>query len=121
MSIPAADDTLIVLTNLPNEAAARTLAERLVMARLAACVNLLPPCTSVYRWQGALESAREVPLLIKTTAERYEALQTAILDAHPYELPEIVAVPVQQAFAPFAKWVADETRPLPPGPDDSAP
>ncbi|MBN8443707.1 MAG: divalent-cation tolerance protein CutA [Thauera sp.] len=121
MTASPGNTTLIVLTNLPDEAAARALAERLIAERLAACVNLLAACTSVYRWRGAVESAREVPLLIKTTTERYAALQAAILDAHPYELPEIVAVPVQQVFAPFAKWVADETRPLPPGPDDSAP
>ena len=64
-------DTLLVLTSLPNAAAAHALAEALVEARLAACVNLLPPCRSVYRWQGKLEEAEEVPLLIKTTTARY--------------------------------------------------
>lgn len=111
MTASTGNTTLIVLTNLPDAPTARALAERLIATRLAACVNLMAPCTSVYRWQGAIESTDEVPLLIKTTAERYAALQAAILDAHPYELPEIVAVPVQQGFAPYLQWVADETRP----------
>lgn len=106
---------LIVLTNLPDQTTAAALARRLVGERLAACVNIMAPCQSVYRWQGAIESASEVPLLIKTTADRYEALQAAIREFHPYELPEIVAVPVQQGLASFLDWVADETRSLPGG------
>lgn len=102
---------LIVLTNLPDQATAAALAQRLVGERLAACVNIMAPCQSVYRWQGAIESAGEVPLLIKTTPDRYEALQAAILESHPYELPEILAVPVQQGFESFLDWMNDETRP----------
>lgn len=79
--------TLLVLTNLPDAASAQALATTLVSERLAACVNLLAPCRSIYRWQGAIESAEEVPLLIKTTAERYAALEAAIRVRHPYELP----------------------------------
>lgn len=104
-------DPLIVLTNLPDEASARALAEHLVDARLAACVNLLAPCTSVYRWQGAIERATEVPLLIKTTAAAYAALEAAIRARHPYELPEIVAVPVVLGLPDYLRWVAAETGP----------
>ena len=100
-----------MLTNLPDRAAAERLAEHLIAERVAACVNILAPCRSVYRWQGAVERAEEHPLLIKTTAERYAALEQAIRAAHPYELPEIVAVPIERVLAPYLDWVESETRP----------
>src|SRR5436309_15329894 len=84
---------LLVLTNLPERAAAERLAGLLVEKRLAACVNILAPCRSVYRWQGAVRHDEEHPMLIKTTAERYPALEQALRSGHPYELPEIIAVP----------------------------
>ncbi|MDT3670522.1 MAG: divalent-cation tolerance protein CutA [Aromatoleum sp.] len=102
-------DTLVVLTNLPDAAAAHALATRLVELRLAACVNILAPCRSVYRWQGAIEDAEEFPLLIKTTAERYPALEAEIRDRHPYELPEIVAVPQVRGLPAYLDWIAAET------------
>ena len=101
--------TLLVLTNLPDRAAAERLADALVQKRLAACVNILAPCRSVYRWQGALQREEEHPVLIKTTSERYADLETAIRAAHPYELPEIVAVPVERGLAAYLNWVATET------------
>jgi periplasmic divalent cation tolerance protein len=104
-------DTLLVLTNLPDAAAARTLADHLVGRRLAACVSILAPCRSVYRWQGAVEDAEEVPLLIKTTAARYAELEAAIRAGHPYELPEIVAVPIAHGLPGYLAWVAAETTP----------
>ncbi len=104
-------DTLIVLTNLPDAASAAALAGRLVAARLAACVNILAPCTSVYRWRGEVETATEVPLLIKTTAARYADLEEAIRSQHPYELPEITALPVASGLAAYLDWVAAETAP----------
>lgn len=104
-------DTLLVLSNLPDRAAADRLAQALIERRLAACVNILAPCRSVYRWQGALESAEEYPVLIKTTAERYAAVEEAIRALHPYELPEIVAVPVGAGLPAYLEWVAAETRP----------
>ena len=108
---PAADPprALLVLTNLPDAAHAQALAAALVEARLAACVNILAPCTSVYRWNGATETATEVPLLIKTTPARYTALEAAIRARHPYELPEIVSVPVTQGLPAYLDWVAAET------------
>ena len=101
---------LLVLTNLPDQASAESLAETLVEARLAACVSILAPCRSVYRWQNAVERAEEVPLLIKTSESRYAALEEAIRSRHPYELPEIVAVPVSQALPAYLAWVAAETQ-----------
>lgn len=102
--------TLLVLTNLPDEAAAQALATALVTERLAACVNVLAPCRSVYRWRGEIENATEVPLLIKTTVARYEALEAAIRARHPYELPEIIAVPIAHGLPEYLDWLATETR-----------
>ena len=102
-------DTLLVITNVPDQASGERLAQELVARRLAACVNLLAPCRSVYHWQGAIESAQEVPVLIKTTGARYETLQRAIVELHPYELPEIIAVPVVAGLPAYLDWVANET------------
>ena len=105
-------DTLLVLTNLPDRASAERLAQSLVAALLAACINILGPCRSVYRWKGAIENAEEHPMLIKTTRERYPALETAIRAGHPYELPEIIAVPLAAGFSGYLDWIAAETRAL---------
>ena len=106
-------DTLLVLTNLPDRESAMKLARGLVEGRLAACVNVLSGCASVYRWQGAIEEAEEVPVLIKTRAARYADLEAAIRGLHPYELPEIIAVPVVRGLPGYLQWVADETAVLP--------
>lgn len=103
------DETVIVLTNLPDRAAALRLASALIEQRLAACVNVLGECTSVYRWNGAVENAAEVPVLIKTRAGRYAEVEATIRSLHPYELPEIVAVPVVRGFDQYLNWVAAET------------
>jgi periplasmic divalent cation tolerance protein len=100
------EEYLLVLTNLPDHDAAIELAKSLVGKRLAACVNVLDGCSSVYRWQDGIQTEREVPLLIKTHADRYPALQQAIIDLHPYELPEIVAVPFARGFQPYLQWVS---------------
>ena len=100
---------LLVLTNLPDLQAAEKLADRLVEKRVAACINILAPCRSVYRWKGAVRHDEEHPMLIKTTAERYPALEAEIRAAHPYELPEIVAVPIEHGLPAYLDWVAAET------------
>jgi periplasmic divalent cation tolerance protein len=101
---------LLVLTNLPDRPAAERLAEALVGGRLAACVNILAPCRSVYQWNGGLQREEEHPMLIKTTAERYAALEAAIRAGHPYELPEIIAVPIERGLPGYLAWVDAETR-----------
>ncbi|AKU10271.1 divalent cation tolerance protein [Azoarcus sp. CIB] len=106
-------EALVVLTNCPDAACADALAALLVERRLAACVNVLAPCRSVYRWQDRIESATEVPLLIKTTPVRYAELEAAIRENHPYELPEIIAVPVMRGLPGYLDWVAAETAPQP--------
>ncbi len=101
---------LLVMTNLPDRATAETLAARVVEERLAACVNILAPCVSVYQWEGAVERADEVPLLIKTTEERYPLLESVIRAAHPYATPEIVAIPIAAGLPEYLAWVAAETQ-----------
>lgn len=105
------DNVLVVLTNCPDVEVADRIARTLVEQRLAACVNRLAPVESVYRWQGAVERATEVPLLIKTTRERYAEIEQAIRALHPYEVPEIIAMPVSAGLASYLRWVADETQP----------
>ncbi|GGP22822.1 divalent-cation tolerance protein CutA [Silvimonas iriomotensis] len=103
------NEAVIVLCNCPDAAVAMTLAHGLIEARLAACVNLLPQIQSVYRWEGRIETAAEVPLLIKTTGERYAALQTWLAGHHPYDVPEIIALPAQSVFQPYLDWLVSET------------
>ena len=103
------DDALLVFTNLPDAESARALATTLVEQRVAACVSVLAPCQSIYRWEGKLEEAEEVTLLIKTSAARYAALEEAIRAYHPYELPEIVAVRVEKGLPDYLAWVAAST------------
>lgn len=103
--------TLVVLTNLPDRDAAERLAGELVEKHLAACINILAPCRSVYRWKGAVQHDEEHPMLIKTTGDRYPALEAAIRASHPYELPEIVALDVARGLPAYLEWVAGETRP----------
>lgn len=104
-------DVLLVMSSLPDQAAAQQLARSLIERRLAACVNVLATCASVYHWKGGLEETVEVPVLIKTTAGRYAALESALRALHPYELPEIIAVPVLRGLPAYLDWVAAETIP----------
>jgi periplasmic divalent cation tolerance protein len=103
-------EILLVLTNLPDAASAEQLAHRVVNARLAACVNILAPCRSVYRWDGQVETATEVPLLMKTSRAQYAALEAEIRSAHPYSVPEIIALPVTAGLTEYLNWVDDSTR-----------
>jgi len=104
------DDVLLVLTHLPDRDAALKLAEAVIEEKVAACVNILGTCISVYRWHGKIENAEEIPLLIKTTGARYAALEAVLRRLHPYELPEIIAVPVAHGLPGYLRWVAEETR-----------
>ncbi len=103
------DQVLLVLSTLPDQAGAQQLARVLIESRLAACVNILAPCQSVYRWRGSVEEAAEVQVLIKTTARRYAELESVVRAHHPYELPEIVAVPLARGLPEYLAWVAGET------------
>lgn len=103
-------DGLLVITNLPDRASAETLADQIIEQRLAACVNLLAPCDSIYRWKGEVQRETEHPLLIKTALDRYAELETLIRAKHPYELPEIIAVPIAQGLPAYLQWLESETR-----------
>jgi periplasmic divalent cation tolerance protein len=107
---PPNSGVLLVLTNCPDEATAARIRRELVQARLAACVNQLGPVQSTYRWQGEVEEASEIALLIKTTRERYLALEARLRQLHPYSIPEIVAIPIEQGGSDYLAWVDAETR-----------
>lgn len=102
-------ESLLVITNCPDEDCANAIALALVEEKLAACVNILPRVQSIYRWQGAVDSASEVPLLIKTLAAAYPALEQAIRQRHPYEVPEIIALPITAGLPAYLNWLATET------------
>ena len=100
---------LLVLTNLPDRAVAEKLADLLIAKNLAACVNILAPCRSVYRWKDAVQHDEEHPMLIKTTPSAMRRSST-LRAAHPYELPEIIAVPIERGLPAYLDWVAAETK-----------
>jgi len=100
---------LIVFSTFPDEASARKAASSLVEERLAACVSVLPGLVSVYRWQGKIEEAGEVLLMIKTTEAAYPQLEPSLKACHPYELPEILAVGADAGLPSYLEWVEQET------------
>lgn len=101
---------LLVLTNLPDLASAQALARDLVTRKLAACANILPAVKSVYRWQGALEEADEISVFFKTSDARYDELEAALRAAHPYVVPEIIAVPIVAGLPAYLAWMMEETE-----------
>ncbi|MGD0759393.1 MAG: divalent-cation tolerance protein CutA [Candidatus Sulfotelmatobacter sp.] len=103
-------DKRIVFTTAGSEEEARRIARHLVEHKLAACVNILPQVESIYRWQDKVESSREWLLVIKTTAEGFVAVRDAILELHSYELPECVAIAVDDGSAEYLEWVADSVK-----------
>ena len=108
---PTLPEVLLVLSNCPDGEGAARLAAALVEAGLAACANILAPCASIYRWQDKVEMATETPLLLKTTADRYPALEARLKELHPYEVPEIIALPVTAGLPDYLNWVHAGTRP----------
>jgi len=96
---------LLIFCTCPNKDTGERIANSLIDQGLAACINITPPITSIYTWQGQRESAQEVLLLIKTSQDRYTELEQAIRSLHPYELPEIIAVPVEQGLAGYLEWI----------------
>lgn len=102
-------DGLLVITTLPNADAAAELAKNVVGERLAACANLIPALRSIYKWQGKVQDENEVLVLFKTRQAHYENLKSRILELHPYEVPEVLAIPVEQGYAAYLDWLAAET------------
>jgi Uncharacterized protein involved in tolerance to divalent cations len=103
--LPTPDTVLLCYCSCPDAACAQGIAEALVGERLAACVNRVPGISSTYRWHGTVTTDSEVLLLIKTTTGRFEALRTRLLQLHPYELPELIAVPVGHGHKAYLEWV----------------
>ena len=102
---------LVVLVTCPSRASARRLAAQLIRSRVAACVNLIGRVESLFWWKGKSESAREYLLIIKTSQARFEALRLAIVARHPYEVPEVIALPIVAGHQPYLAWVHQAVRP----------
>jgi len=104
-------EPILVMTNFPDKKGAVALAEALIDQHLAACVNVLSPCTSIYHWQGKVESADEIPVMIKTLRQHYDQVEQLIKMMHPYELPEVIMVPILNGLPAYLQWIANETQP----------
>lgn len=102
-------DPLVVLTTVESREQAETIARMLVERQLAGCVQIVGPITSFYRWQGAVETAGELLLLIKTRSSIYPDLERTLIDIHPYQTPEIIALPVEAGFQGYLSWLVDST------------
>jgi periplasmic divalent cation tolerance protein len=102
-------DALVVLVTAPGAAEAAALARALVEERLAACGNVVPGLRSIYRWEGKVQEDTEALLVLKTTRARFEALRERILALHPYQVPEVLALPVEAGSAPYLAWIAGAT------------
>ncbi|MCG6900852.1 MAG: divalent-cation tolerance protein CutA [Gammaproteobacteria bacterium] len=100
----------IGLCTVPDKGTAMRIAAALVAEQLAACVNIIPAVQSVYRWQGAVEQAEELLLLIKTSDTVWSQLQERILALHPYELPEIISVPIQDGHSNYLNWIINNLK-----------
>ncbi len=104
------DEIILVLTNLPDRASAEKIAHILIAEHAAACVNILAECSSIYRWQGKIETTTEIPLLIKSTRAAYLQIEALIRTHHPYELPEIIAVTVVSGLPAYLDWVLQASQ-----------
>lgn len=102
-------EAVLIISNFPDQKTATLLAEALIEQRLAACVNVLSSCASIYRWQGKIESAGEIPVLIKTRKQHYGRVEQLIKMMHPYELPEVIMVPITGGLPAYLQWIADTT------------
>ena len=101
---------LIVLCACPRGEIAEHIASTLVDRRLAACVNIIPGVQSVYRWQGKITRDDELLLVIKTTAGRFDELSALVVDIHPYELPEIIAVSIERGISEYLQWIEEQVK-----------
>ncbi len=109
--MPSRESLRLVVSNVPDEGVASTIARTLVDERLAACVNVLGRCRSVYHWRGAIETADEITLLVKTTRDRHDDCVQRLAALHPYDVPEIVTLAPEAVWPAYAQWAVDETRP----------
>jgi periplasmic divalent cation tolerance protein len=103
-------DHKLVLTTVGSEEEARKIAQALVARRLVACVNIVPQITSVYRWQGKVENAQEVLLLIKTTADGFVRVRDALQELHSYELPECISMTIDDGSPAYLRWIGESVE-----------
>jgi periplasmic divalent cation tolerance protein len=110
-STPLPEDFIAVLVTVPNEEVATTLARALVGEKLVACVNILPGVRSIYAWQGEMCDESELLCVLKTRRALFSAVEDRVLDLHPYQVPEIIALPLALGHSPYLGWLLDETHP----------
>lgn len=110
MNEPMASDLRTVLVTAPDTDTAESLARAVVVERLAACVNLVPGVVSIYRWEGEVRRDDEVLLILKTTAERMGALRERVVALHPYDVPEVLVLPVTESHEPYRAWVRGQVE-----------
>ncbi len=111
MSPSDSDAVIAVLITAPDAETGARLAHSLVEERLAACANLVPGVRSIYRWEGRVEDSEEVLLVVKTRAERIDALAARVCELHPYDVPEVIALPVAGGSRAYLEWVREASRP----------
>jgi periplasmic divalent cation tolerance protein len=104
------NESFVVFSTFPDAETARRIARELVTEKLAACANILPPVESIYHWQGQLDQSAEVLVVFKTTAERYAAMEAQLKQLHPYEVPEIIALPISAGSESYLRWIEDSCR-----------
>jgi periplasmic divalent cation tolerance protein len=104
------ENHIVTLCTVPDRESGARIARALVEERLAACVNLVPELTSIYRWQDAVQEARECLLVIKTTGARFEAMAERLRALHPYEVPEIIALPITAGHPAYLNWITEHTQ-----------
>ncbi|MEO8134694.1 MAG: divalent-cation tolerance protein CutA [Betaproteobacteria bacterium] len=102
---PMTDQCFLIMTTVPDQATAETIAQRLVDGGHAACVTIGAPVLSLYHWRGKTETAPEIPVSIKTAARCYDAVESVLLELHPYELPEIIALPIAAGLPAYLDWI----------------
>jgi periplasmic divalent cation tolerance protein len=103
-------DALVVLVTAPTAEKAAEIARALVEERLAACGNVVPGLRSIYRWEGKVQDETEALLVLKTARDRFDALRARVLALHPYDVPEVIALPIEAGSAPYLAWIVGETR-----------
>ena len=108
--MPDTTEAIVVLVTTPTPERAAEIARALVEERLAACGNVLPAIRSIYRWEGRVQDDQEALLVLKSTRDRFEALRDRVLALHPYQVPEVIALPVEAGSAADLAWIAGETR-----------
>lgn len=104
------ENQIVILCTVPDRGSGEKIAQALVEERLAACVNLVPGVVSTYRWEGAVKQEDELLLLIKTNGARFEAVQERVMALHPYDVPEIIAIPITMGSADYLKWLSDNLK-----------